>query len=127
MIAASVFAIWFALLATLALSTANPVTINRQQVKNADVVAEVVVDDETTGKCRVIRTWPAANIGETINVEGLADLSAVVGESYLIPLLRTDRGSGFEVVPTHLPASPRLLYPATDASRSQLEDAMRQP
>ena len=119
------FAVWFAFLVTLAVGTANPVTLNRAQIRHADLVVEATVEKLATGECRVVRSWPEApQLGPVITVAGLSELSVQAGETYLLPLERGPRGAGFRVAPTPPPLSAPLIYPADDDSRRQLEEIL---
>jgi hypothetical protein len=119
------FAVWFAFLLTLALFSANPVTLNRRQIRQADLVVEARVENPATGECRIVRTWPEApQLGPTITIAGLADLAVRPGETYLLPLERLPRGAGFRIAPTPPPLSKPLIYPAADDSRRQLAEIL---
>lgn len=120
-----VFAVWFVLLVTLAVRTANPVTLNRLQIRQADLIVEATIEDLATGECRIVRSWPdAPQLGPVITVTGLGELSVRPGEAYLLPLNRNERGAGFHIAPTPPPLSKPLIYPADDESRRQLEEIL---
>jgi len=122
------FAVWFVFLATLALRTANPVTLNRAQIRNADLIVEASVEKLATGECRVVQSWPEApQLGPVITVEGLADLSVRPGEAYLLPLQRSEQNGGFRIAPAPPGMSKPLIYPADDESRRQLEEILAAP
>jgi hypothetical protein len=119
------FAVWFAFLLTLALFSANPVTLNRRQVREADLVVEATIESLATGECRIVRTWPEApQLGPIITIAGLADLAVRAGETYLLPLERLPRGAGFRIALAPPPLSKPLIYPADDDSRRQLEEIL---
>lgn len=122
------FAVWFAFLVTLAVLSANPVTLNRAQIRRADVVVEATVEDPATGACRIERSWPEApQLGAVIRIANLGELGVRTSETYLLPLERKERGPGFRIVPTPPPLSKPLIYPAGDESRRQLEEILSNP
>jgi hypothetical protein len=120
-----VFAVWFAFLVTLAVLSANPVTLNRAQIRRADLVVEATVETPSTGEWRIVRSWPEApQLGAVITIAGLGELGVRAGETYLLPLERHERGAGFRIAPTPPPLSRPLIYPADDESRRQLEEIL---
>lgn len=119
-LAAISFASWLVALVALALTSANPVTLNRQQILRSEVVVEAVVANVTAGECRVIQSWPEGAVGETVRVVGLDLLPIETGEAYMLPLASADDRT-YQIVLTAPPASVALIYPATDAARNQLE------
>lgn len=119
------FAAWLVFLVTLAMLTANPVTLNRAQLRRAELVVEATVENLATGECRIVRTWPQApQLGPVITVAGLGELAARPGEAYLLPLDRNGQGAGFHIALTPPPLSKPLIYPAGDESRRQLEQIL---
>jgi len=115
---------WIAILSVMVLFTSNPVTLNRSQLREADVV--VVGQVQPDG--RVARfddspDWPFAPDSE-LQVMNLQAASAKVGQAYLLPLTRaghTGRGQDlmFTVTASHLPNAAPLIYPATKESLQQ--------
>jgi hypothetical protein len=120
------FAIWFVGLSLLALRTANPVTLNRRQILDADLIVEARVDNVAAGECHVTRVWPEALLGETIIIFGLSDLSVHAGATYLFPLRRDEGGAAYSVMPTPPPDTQILVYPANDEARQQLETILQE-
>lgn len=123
-LAAGLFALWFALLAGLAFWTANPVTLNRQQLRHADIVVQATVDNITTGQCTIVQSWPAGAAGEVVMVKGLDGIPIVIGESYVLALQRDPQGNGYTIVTTAPPESAQLVYPATDDSLRQVSEVL---
>ena len=103
----------------MAAFTANPITINREQVLLADAVllADVTAADEI----RVARIWSQRRPvpAETLRLDNLAATRARIGKRYLIPISRTP--SGFQVTPTALPGQVPLVYPQTSEAEEQLD------
>lgn len=119
------FGIWFTFLVTLAVRTANPVTLNRRQIREADLIVEATIENAATGECHIVRSWPEAlQLGPVVTIVGLADLAVRTGTAYLLPLERNERGAGYRIAPTPPPLSKPLIYPADDESRRQLEDIL---
>jgi hypothetical protein len=119
------FAVWCVFLVSLAVRTANPVTLNRAQIRQADLVVEATVDTLASGECRVVRTWPeASQLGPRIVVAGLADLGVRPGSAYLLPLQRNEQGTEFHIAPGPPPLSKPLIYPADDEARRQLVEIL---
>jgi len=116
--------VWWGVLAALTYYTANPVTLNREQIlRSALVVTGTIVGDPGEGRVTVEREWKKSPVkketSETILVSNLTEAGARRGLSYLMPL---SRGSdGFHVTPTLLPNAAPLIYPATPDAIKQLE------
>ena len=56
-LAVGIAAVWWSALASLALFTANPVTVNREQIERAEFVVTALVDAEGSESITVERTW----------------------------------------------------------------------
>ena len=116
--------VWVGVLIALVARTANPVTLNRDQILRSHVIVEARVVDSTTGECEVVRAWPAAFPLRTITVRELTTTGAKLDQTYVLPLIsiRDD----FEITPTRLPNGVRLIYPATPEAVRQLEAILAQ-
>ncbi|REJ71513.1 MAG: hypothetical protein DWQ34_05210 [Planctomycetota bacterium] len=114
--------LWVAALGTLAFVSANPVTLNRDQIFESRLVVSATVDDPASGVCTIVEVWKGP--GETdkaITVRGLPGDHVQQGETYILPLL-VGRGPVYEVTPaTRVPGQPRLVYRASRAALAQLE------
>jgi hypothetical protein len=115
---------WCAALAWLALATANPVTLNRRQILEADVVITARIEDRAAGKCRVVQHWKGTPVPDELVVSGLKE-TAVHGDGEWILPLQKVRG-GYEVLASALPSRARLVYPATDEAMEQLRGMVEQ-
>lgn len=124
-LALGLFTTWFVCLLVLALLTANPVTLNRRQILDADLVVEAQVKNIATGECRVISVRPDALLGEKIVVAGLSDLNIEPEKAYLFPLRRETGTGTYSVMPTPPPESQVLVYPASDEALLQLEQILK--
>ncbi len=109
--------------------TSNPVTLNRAQVIAAAVVVEAVADGEAPVPAgaqhwRVLRSWPADQTGDSLEIEGLDGLPLDAGKSYLIPLVPLAQGR-WRVVLTPRPLAAPLVYPADSQTVAELEGILQ--
>jgi hypothetical protein len=119
-------ACWWVLLALLSFFTANPVTLNREQILRASfVVTGSLSDDPAANQILVEREWKQNALHGTILVNNLAAVPKPRGKIYIIPLTRV--GHGFEVTETVDPKLPPLIYPATPEALSQLRTILNLP
>lgn len=118
-IAVAVAGLWVLTLAALAFFTANPVTLNVEQIRRADYVVTGRVSEESADRLVVEREWKGTDIPELVRVENLSQTAIKPGRSYLVPLSRA-RADLLEVTTTDLPESPPLVYPATEDATRQL-------
>jgi hypothetical protein len=115
--------IWSAILITMAWLTADPVTLNRDQVLRADfVITGRVESDPAAGEVSVLREWHKNALNGTIHVENLGDVRVRTGETYLMPL--SHAATGYRITEARLANSALLVYPATQAALSQLEQIL---
>lgn len=125
--------LWWALLIWMAVTTANPVTLNFRQIAQSRYVVTAVVVDLDEGRLRVERNWRYATEADAegeITVVNLAETGAREGETYLVPL--TPKAVGYAVTAIVAPKmdegeKPReypRVYPATDEAVAQLESIL---
>jgi hypothetical protein len=129
-------AAWIAWLALLVGTTANPVTLNRVQMIQADYVVTARPVDRKTGSFQVEREWKQQTDLGTIRIHGLPDRPQLEDRLYLIPLTRHADGSftvtqgellnpgDGAVVTSHVPPA---IYPATDDALRQLARLLPPP
>jgi hypothetical protein len=122
-LAAGVFILWLLGLVTLAGLTANPVTLNRVQIRMADVVvqAKPVGDDGWD----VQRSWPAHAVHGTIRVTGLSQRAVAFATDAAVPVLIPLTQTGpetFTALAVADPATVAAVYPATAAALAQLDE-----
>jgi hypothetical protein len=118
--AAAVAITWGAFLIGMALLTANPVTLNRDQILRADFVITGNIESEpATGEVSVSREWKKKGLTGTIHVENLDEARARRGTTYVMPL--THASTGYRVTDARMANSAALVYPATPAAIEQLE------
>ena len=77
---------WWAVLIGLTIVTANPVTLNREQINRADIVVTAKVLNAKTGQVAVLKEWKIGTKRETLRIEGLQKSRAADGETYILPL-----------------------------------------
>jgi hypothetical protein len=111
---------WCAFLIGMAWLTANPVTLNRDQILRADFVVTGKVESEPAiGEVSVSHEWKKNGLKGIIHVENLEDARVRRGATYFIPLSQAP--TGYRVTEARLANSAALVYPATPAAIEQLE------
>jgi hypothetical protein len=120
-VAAAIAIIWGAFLIVMAWLTANPVTLNRDQILRADfVVTGTIESDPRGGEVSVLREWKKNGLTGTIHLENLDEApGARRGATYLMPL--SHALTGYRVTEARLANSAALIYPATPEAIDQLE------
>jgi hypothetical protein len=126
LLALGIAAAWIVALATLALNAANPIVLNRAQVRQAAVVVSARVIDLAGGECAVEGQWAGPPIAQTIRVANLHETRAAGGATYILPLDPVGEGA-FAVIPAPLDGEPRLVYPATEDVVAQVEELLGRP
>jgi hypothetical protein len=117
---AAVFAsLWVCGLGVFSLLTANPITLNREQVLSATDVLTAVVKELDAGTVRVEKSWKGAVTEDHLALTNLDAINTAVGERLLIPVSRSR--NGWRVTLSKLPNEPPLVYPATPDSEKQLQ------
>lgn len=115
-----VAACWWIFLVWLAIFTANPVTLNREQILRASyVVTGTLVSNPPTAEVAIEREWKDHGLSGTILVNDLPAIARRPGLTYIIPLSRV--GHGFHVTQMPPPNKVPLIYPATSDSIGQLQ------
>jgi hypothetical protein len=115
--------IWCAILIGMALLTANPVTLNRDQILRADLVIIGTVESEPAqGEVSVSREWKKNGLKGKIHVENLEEAKIRRGATYLMPLSHAT--TGYRVTEARLANSAPLVYPETPVAIEQLEEIL---
>jgi hypothetical protein len=115
--------IWCAILIGMAWLTANPVTLNRDQILRADFVITGKIESEPAqGEVSVSREWKKNGLKGMIHVENLEEAKVRRGGTYLMPL--SHASTGYRVTEARLANSAALVYPATPAAIEQLEEIL---
>lgn len=133
MLASGLVTLWIGFLVVLAIWYANPVTLNRRQVLDSDLVISGRVRDLAAGEVEVIKTYLGTAPAALITVTNLNETGAQAGETYLLPLVQTATGQSVEelaykVTPTGLPHPQRpggglpLIYPQSSEVLQQLQE-----
>lgn len=113
---------WWLLLGGLALFTANPVTLNREQIRRAPYVATGTL--RADGTVAVEKEWKRRANLDTLTLPELGEAGYEPGQSYLIPVLQ--RGSRYRVMPAPWQKTPEpRIYPATPEAVRQLEGILK--
>jgi len=120
---------WLSTLLILTVCTANPVTVNRQQILESDVVVKGKITGEKTLAAIPGGDWPVPD-DAPLQVMNLKETGAKIGETYTIPLNRILPADGsstptFIVTFSHLPNGKPLIYPVGEETDQQLQ-AIRQ-
>jgi hypothetical protein len=103
---------WIAVLATLAITAANPVIVNRKQILGADLVVTARVVDRDAGECKVEKQWTPGPPVDAIIVTNLNETRAEQGVTFVLAL-EYRAGGSFAVIPAPPSGGPLLIYPAT--------------
>lgn len=122
-LAASFVGLWMIGLGVLSFLTANPVTLNRDQVLESTDVLTAVVEDVQSGQVHVEKSWKDAVQDEQLALSNLREAKPSVRQRLLIPVTRMRRG--WQVTPSKLPGEPPLVYPITEESERQLRHVLK--
>ena len=121
---AAVFAgLWLIGLGVLSFLSANPITLNRDQVLSATDVLTAVVEDPKAETVHVEKSWKGAVSDDHLALSNLHATKPAAGDRLLIPVSRS-RG-GWRVTLSKLPNEPPLVYPATPESEGQLRKLLK--
>jgi hypothetical protein len=119
-IAAVLAAAWMVAILLLAHYTANPVTLNREQILESPfVVIGTVVGDPARGHVSVEREWKRQALSGTIDVANLSATGVKTGQTYIIPLSKPDQSLQVTEAPNSNGTA--LVYPATPDALDQLK------
>jgi hypothetical protein len=120
-VAIAVAIVWAACLMVMAWLTANPITLNRDQILRADFVITGTIDsDPHGGEVTVVREWKKNHLTGKIHLENLDEApGARRGATYVMPLSHAI--TGYRVTDARLANSAALIYPATPEAIEQLE------
>ncbi len=114
---------WMMSLLILSVTSANPVTLNRDQIIDSSDVLTALVKDPRSGTIQVERSWKNV-VGENeLTVSDLASLAVTKEQRFIIPILRNQ--DAWHVTPSKLPKNPRLIYPASDEAKLQLKSILK--
>lgn len=120
---ASLVVLWVIGLGVLSLLTANPVTLNRDQILAASDVLTAVVEDADYGQVLVEKSWKDVIHEDKLELPNLRYTNAAVGDRLLIPV--TNSQSGWRVALSNLPNQMPLVYPFNDESERQLQHLLK--
>ena len=114
---------WWLALVVLAVTVANPVTLNRRQIDEADYIVTATASVDDVGVFTVVKEWKRDEPLTAIEIENIDETNAAPGQMYLLPLSKA-RGDGYRVTETRLPGQVPLVYPATEATLEQLSQLL---
>lgn len=115
--------LWVAGLGVLSFLSANPITLNRDQVLSATDVLTVVVEDPKAETVRVEKSWKGAVSEDQLALSNLSATKTAAGDRLLIPVSKSR--DGWRVTLSKLPNEPPLVYPATPESETQLRQLLK--
>ncbi len=130
---ASVLAcLWIVALAVLAAFTANPVTLNQDQIRRSGFIVTATVVDLETSRVLIDQEWRGGALQGEIVVRNLRETSAESRRKYILPLSRANDGKDeFVVTGSLVPVSASepekkkpLIYPADDDAIGQLKEIL---
>jgi hypothetical protein len=122
-LAAGLVGLWLIALAVLSILTANPITLNRDQILESTDVVTAVVDDLPTGRVRIEKSWKVAVDDKQLTLSNLREVAPQLRQRLLIPVTQT--GKGWQITSSKLPHGPPLVYPVTEESERQLRQLLK--
>lgn len=122
-LAASLTGLWVLGLGVLSFLTANPVTLNRDQILEATDVVTAVVDDAVLGRVRVEKSWKDKVADKELTLSNLAETKSAARQRLLIPV--TFSRPNWLVTPSKLPREPPLVYPVGEEAERQLRQLLK--
>ena len=114
---------WMVLLLVLSVTSANPVTLNRDQIVEAADVLTVLVKDQQTGAVQIEKSWKGELSDHELVVTDIASMGVATGQRCLIPITR--EGGQWQVMPSKLPNNARLIYPMSPEAERQLKSILK--
>lgn len=127
----AIAAIWGAFLVGLAILTANPVTLNREQIAQADYVVTATVTGSAADQMTIDKEWKHGITLQDVQIDEFPTTHLNVPGTYVVPLSRSQSGRVDEsttprlaVTPTPISGNPALTYPATPEAIRQLEQIL---
>lgn len=129
LIAGGLATAWILGLLILAVTTANPVTLNRKQIERSPFVVTATREAADSSILLVSKEWKHGRELGKISVINLHETGMPVGREFLVPLEfgLTNEGESpqYAVTPTTLPNEAPLIYPATPEAQSALEELLK--
>lgn len=117
--------VWILGLVTLAIVSANPVTLNILQIEQSDYVVTATRTGPDANTIEVSREWKRGEELGTITVTNLDDARMPADGEFLLPLNKLSSGR-YSITPTALPNKAPLIYPTTEEAMNQLETILKQ-
>ena len=123
-IVAGIVGCWWAVLIALVVLTANPVTLNRRQLRNSSRVVTAEIVDVDQGTVKVVKDWIGPEGRGDLSIDGLKNLGVRNGKTYILPLSLSPHGS-LRITPAPDSPNKRLVYPASDDALKQLAGILK--
>ena len=117
--------VWWIALSLLGLFSANPTTVNRQQIVDSDLVVVATVKDRERGLVEVTRQWIDPNPQTSLTVTGLEEFELNNGDSVVLPITGGADGTFYltRVQRTNSePEGKTYIYPSTEVVFKQVEE-----
>ena len=119
---------WGVILTALARLYANPVTFNRRQLEQSDLIVGGSVKDIDSGQFAVEKSWISPDSAASVTIEDLESLpnkTLTNGMRLIVPVRRTANGN-FVVtsVKRRDGVVSQYIYPFTKAAESRLEEML---
>jgi len=117
--------VWWIALSLLGLFSANPTTVNRQQIVDSDLVVEATVKDRERGLVEVKQQWIDPNQRTSLTVTGLEEFELNNGDSVVLPITGGADGTFYltRVQRTNSqPEGKTYIYPSTEVVFRQVEE-----
>ena len=121
--AAGVAGVWILGLIVLAVLTANPVTLNREQILRSDYVVTARREAADSPVLIVQKEWKHAENLDEVTITNLDEVQMAAGPEFLVPLERIGP-KRFLITPTTLPNRAPLIYRATPEAEAQLKEVL---
>lgn len=112
--------LWLSCLLGLTLTTANPVTLNRQQVLSSNYIVEGRFDSQSSNFL-VDRAYPDGASQGKLKFANHLDLRFDPEETYLVPVVISENQE--LVTPSPMKGIP-LIYPANVEAKKQLDSLL---
>jgi hypothetical protein len=122
-LAVLIAAFWWLFLGSMALFTANPVTLNREQIIRAEFVVTATAMDPVNGTVHIEKSWKSDGQVDSMTLENLSQTGAKANVSYIIPVTESRKGR-YNVTTTRLLNNPPLIYPNTPEAVLQLQSIL---
>ena len=123
LLAVSLACVWVLFLVTLAVTTANPVVVNRDQIARSDYLLTATVSSADASQVAVEKVWKREANWTSLVIEGLQQCRLQPNAKYVIPISRTQHKT-YQVTPVAFVEPPGWVYPATESTLEQMQQIL---